>query len=105
MHNLQKLSNPDYYEAIIQIRPSNKNLLDYIENQVKKKGDVFISKRIVKDYGTDLYLTCRRFALVLARRVKRNFKCEVKSTRTLYTRNRQTSKDVYRVTVLFRFKN
>ena len=54
-------SNDQYFEAIFQLRPHNKEVEDYIRNQVKKKDKVFISKEIDKKFGIDFYLTSQKF--------------------------------------------
>ena len=92
-----------YYEAILQLRPKNKELLDYVRNQILK-NNISIAKEINKKYGVDLYLSSRKFTTALARKLKKNFKGTVKVSRSLYTRDRQTSKEVYRITILFRLK-
>ncbi len=96
-------SKDQYYEGILQLRPFNKDVLDYVKKQIEK-SDCLISKEVDLKDGTDLYLTSQRFAISLARKLKRVFKGEVKISRSIHTRSRVTSKDVYRVTVLFRLK-
>ena len=101
----QRLANKhaDYFEAIIQLRPYKQIIKDYIISQVSKRPDVRISKIVpLKSGGIDIYLTDQRFARALGQKLKRSFKGALKMSRSIYTRNRATSKDVYRVTVLFR---
>lgn len=97
-----KSHHRDYFEAIIQLRNPSKELIDFVLKQVEKREDVFISKIIKYKYGYDYYISSQRFARALGRKMSKNFKGELKSTRKIYTMDRQTSKDVYRVTVLFR---
>ena len=97
-------SNRNYFEAIIQLRPKNKDLLDFVINQINKKQDVFISKEYHKKYGTDLYITSRKFATLLGKRLKKSFKGKLITSRTLWSRDRQTSKGIYRVTICFRLE-
>lgn len=96
-------SNRGYFEAIIQLRPDNKELLSYVKKQLEKNL-IDISKEIHKKYGTDLYISSRKFAMHLARRLKRSFKGELITSRTLFSRDRQSGKGVYRVTVCFRLE-
>jgi len=93
----------NYYEAILQLRNPNKEIMNLIKNQFKKKPDVFISKQEKQKNGVDFYISSWRFALSLGRKLKKSFKGELKVSRKLYTKNRLTSKKVYRMTVLFRF--
>ena len=91
-----------YYQAVIQIRPRDKEILDYVRNQIKKKKNVEISKEVYLKYGIDVYVTDQKFARNIGQKLKKAFKGELKITKSIYTRNRLTSKDVYRGTVLFR---
>lgn len=101
MHNIP---HSNYYEAIIQLRPYKDKVVMFIRDQIEKREDVFITKELVLKTGIDFYVTSQKFAVALGRKLKKNFKGELKITRTLYTQNRQTSKKVYRVTILFRLK-
>lgn len=93
------------YQAKIQLRPKNKEILKFIRAQIKKRKDVFIAKEEFLKEGVDIYITDQRFARSLGKKIKDNFKGDLKITRTLKTRNRQTSKDVYRATICFRCEN
>ncbi len=102
---MSKLSrSKDYFEAILQIRPKNQEVLDFIKKQVEKRENDWIAKQEEKKYGVDLYISTRKFAVILGRKLKKSFDGELKITKSIFTRDRQTSKNVYRVTVLFRIK-
>jgi len=92
-----------YYEAIIQLRPADKEILKFVNKQIgKKKGKVSIAKIVELKTGVDIYLTSQRFALSLGRVLKKSFKGELKITRSLYKISRITSKKIYRLTICFR---
>jgi NMD protein affecting ribosome stability and mRNA decay len=93
-----------YFEAKIQLRPFNKKVYDFILKQVARRKDVFITKEIKCKTGMDIYLTNQRFSRSLGKKLKDNFKGELKITRTLHSRDRLRSKLRYRATVLFRLK-
>lgn len=92
----------DYYEAIIQIRPKDEEILNFVDNQIKKRKNVFISKIVEKRFGVDVYISDQRFARSLGKKLKDKFKGELKTSRKLHTRDKMKSKNVYRVTVCFR---
>lgn len=95
-------SKDQYHEAILQLRPKDERLLEFVKKKIDKKSNVFISKEVENKYGYDLYLNSRRFAWTLANSLKRTFRGTVKKSRKLFTVNRLTSKRVYRVTICFR---
>ena len=99
------MSNPQYYEGILQLRNANKELLSFFSNQLKKYPEVFVSKEVKHKTGTDYYLSSNKFVLMIGRKLNKSFKGEFKTSRRIHTRDRMTSKDVYRVTVLFRMSD
>ncbi len=94
----------DYFEATIQLRPKKKEILDFIKERIEKRKDVFISKIVEKKYGVDLYISSNKFALSLAKLLKKRFNGEIITSRSLHSRHKQTGKLLYRVTVCFRSK-
>ena len=91
----------NYYEGVLQIRNPNQELENFLMNQLRKEK-VAISKKITHKQGYDLFLTSQRFTLALGRRLNKAFRGKLTVSRRIHTRKRITSKDVYRVTVLFR---
>ncbi len=92
------------WEGVIQVRPKDKEVINFIREQVKKRGDVHISKELFFKYGADIYLTNQRITRDIGRRLKNMFDGDLKITKKIYGRDRQTSKILYRATVLFRLK-
>ena len=93
-----------YFEAIIQLRPYDDKVFDYIENAIHKRKGVFISRIDELKTGIDIYVSSQKFARALGAKLKRQFKGELKVTKKLHTEDRLTSKKLYRATVLFRLK-
>jgi len=97
--------HPEYYEAILQLRPTTDEILDFINETVSRRNDVTISKiiELKKDAGLDIYLTNQKFTRgTLGPQLKKKFKGELKITRALYGRHKRTNRLIYRATVLFR---
>ncbi len=92
------------YQAILQLRPYDEEVVEYVMDELKLRGNVFITKivELKKDMGIDLYLTSQNFAKTLSNMLKRRFKGETKITRSLYSVSKETNKKIYRLTVLFR---
>jgi nonsense-mediated mRNA decay protein 3 len=95
-------SKNQYFEAVIQLRPADDEVIRFIENQVRKRDDIFISKVEKLKTGVNFWISSQRFARTLGKKLKQSFKGELIITRTLHTRHKLTSKDLYRATVLFR---
>ncbi|MDI6737986.1 MAG: NMD3-related protein [Nanoarchaeota archaeon] len=100
----------EYYEAIIQLRASPDEIerLDevrrFVQNRLKERPSVTVSKVKEFDYGIDIYVSSQSYARAIGKKLKHAFKGVLKVTRTLHTTDRMTSKLVYRGTVLFRLK-
>ena len=96
--------NPQYFEAIMQLRNPNQELINFVENQVNKRKGAFIAKTVKQKNGMDYYISDQRLARSMGNRMKKSFKGELKTSRKIHTRNHLTSRDVYRVTICFRME-
>jgi len=94
--------NKDYFEGILQLRNPTEELIRFVENKTKKDRKALITKRLKVKGGYDFYFSSQRYLRSLGNKIKSSFAGELKTSRKLFTRKRQTSKDVYRVNVLFR---
>jgi NMD protein affecting ribosome stability and mRNA decay len=97
------MHNQSYYEAIIQLRPADEKVVDFVRSQIKERG-AFISKIEELKTGVDIYVSDQRFARALSKKLKVRFGGEVKLTRKLHTVSKSSGNPLYRVTVLFRLK-
>jgi len=94
--------NPQYFQGVLQLRNPNEELINFIRNQFNNNSRAWIAKEESLKTGIDLYISSNKFLLALGKKLKKSFKGELKVSARLHTKNRLTSKDVYRVTVLFR---
>ncbi len=104
-YRMRKQLHSDYYQAIIQLRPSTKELEKFIEDAFKDKNNVWIAKRVNLKTGVDYYISSNKFARGLGVQLKRKFGGSLKESAKLFSRDKITSKDLYRVTICFRLKN
>lgn len=95
-------TNDQGFAGILQLRPANKKLLDFVYNELKKRGNVFITKEVELKTGVDLYLTSSVFTKALGQMLKKKFGGSVKLSRSLFGYDKVKSKKVYRLTVCFR---
>jgi len=96
-----RLPRPDYYQGILQLRDINEEILSFTHNQIKKRGNVAVTKTVKHTNGLDLYITSQKFIRILGKKLKESFGGEIKISSKLHTKNRQ-GKELYRVNVLFR---
>ena len=96
------MHNPSYYEAILQLRPYNEDVVKFVLVQIKERKNVFIAKEVKLKTGIDLYISDQRFTQALGKKLKKRFKGKLIKSKKIHTVNRLTSKIVYRVTVCFR---
>ncbi len=97
---------PEYFEGILQVRNPSKELLDFVNEALKKNKDkVFASKVKKVVNGYDYYLSSNKFLRHLGRIINDNFPGELKASAKLFGRSKETSRDIYRVNVMFRLSN
>ena len=96
-----KFARPDYYQGILQLRDVNEEILSFVDNQIKKRGDVAITKTVKYSNGKDLYITSQKFIKIIGKKLRESFGGEIKTSAKLHTRNRQ-GKDLFRVNVFYR---
>ena len=94
----------NYYEGTLQLRNPNEEVINFIKNQFKNNEKVWVAKYETLKTGIDIYISSNRFLLALGKKLKKSFKGELKTSRKLHTKHKMTSKEVYRVTVLFRLE-
>jgi NMD protein affecting ribosome stability and mRNA decay len=106
--NLCEKEGTQYYEAVLQVRSSNFDILDKSIEFLKKRVEnlrhkgMFINKVEREDDGYDLYVTNKSIAQHLGRELQDLFGGEYKSSARLFSKNKQTSKNIYRVAIFVR---
>ena len=98
-------TNPNYFEGTLQLRNPNEECLNFIRNQFKNNQKAWVSKEEYHKTGIDYYISSNKFLLKLGKLLKKSFKGELIISRRIYTQHKLTSKNVYRMTVLFRLKD
>lgn len=91
-----------YFEAKIQLRPANEEVIKFIDHLINHKKGVSIAKIILFDYGLDIYISSNKFAVQIGKLLKRKFKGELKISKKLFTQDKLTSKQKYRMTICFK---
>jgi nonsense-mediated mRNA decay protein 3 len=97
-----------YFEGIFQLRNTKSREFMHLyklilkETQRAAKNGVAITKEEHVNNGIDFYFTSQKFIQQLGPKLYKNFGGQLKVNASLFSRSRQTSKDIYRVNVLFR---
>lgn len=95
-----------YFEGVIQLRnnknASFENAADYIRKRIEARKGVFITAEEELGSGIDFYVTSQKYIQTLGYELYKRFGGELKITSSLHTKDKQTSRDVYRVNVLLR---
>ncbi len=94
--------NQNYYEGILQLRNVAEEVLSFAISEIEKDGTAAISKVKETGNGYDLYITRQKFLRSLGNKLQKQFGGQIVVSRRIHTRNRQTSRDLYRVNLLFR---
>ncbi|MGV8169418.1 MAG: NMD3-related protein [Candidatus Nanoarchaeia archaeon] len=88
-----------YFEGILQLRNATQEVKEYVNNYTKKNG-VFINKTVDKGKDVDYFFVKKKQMNPLSLKLMRNFGAKIESNAQLFSYNRQTSKDIFRVNVL-----
>ena len=94
----------NYFEGILQLRDINDEVIDFAVSEIKNSG-VNIAKVKQLENGIDIYVSRQRFLRTLAGRLQKKFGGQIIVSRKLHTKSSLTSRDLYRVNVLFRLPN
>jgi len=100
MHNLEG-KHPGYYEGILQLRNADNKVYNFVRDEIRN-NNVRIAKEIGLNEGFDLYLSSNKFLIQLGKKLKSLFSGDLKISKKVYSRHKDTQKDIFRMTVLFR---
>lgn len=90
----------DYFEGVLQLRNVNDKIIDFIKDYLKN-NNVFISKESKQPNGYDITVSDKKKIQNLGSMLQKKYGGILKISPKLHTRNKQTSKDVYRVNVYY----
>ncbi|MEM4271270.1 MAG: NMD3-related protein [Candidatus Pacearchaeota archaeon] len=91
-----------YYEGVLQLRNPSKEAVKRIGELIRKRENVWIAKEEKVEGGIDFYISSWRCLLAIGKRLQKEFGGEIKISRRIWSINKLTSKNIYRVVVLLR---
>jgi len=92
----------DYFEGVLQIRNPSDDVISTVRNLINSNSNVNIAKTEKAGNGVDFYISSQKYMITMGRTLQQKFGGQLIISRRVHTRSRVTSRDVYRVTVLFR---
>ena len=94
-----------YFQGILQLRNCSKETIQFVKDETEKVGraDVYISREVKAKNGVDLYFTSNKFLRKIGKRLKNELGGDLKENEKLFSRDKQSGKNIYRLTVLFRY--
>ncbi len=92
---------PQYFEGVLQLRHPTEQILDFVYAQIQKDGRAHIAKEKVLKNGIDLFLSSQHYLQALGKKLKEKFGGVMVVSCRIQTCSHLTSKDLYRVSVLF----
>lgn len=96
----------DYFEGVLQLRGARAETLEevreFLQAYIAAHADrsLWVTKSVPRKDGVDLYLVSRRGVSELASRLQARFGGALSQSPKLFSKNRQTSKAVYRLNAL-----
>jgi len=91
--------NPNYFEAILQLRDTTDEIKEFIEDELLR-DQIPVTKIQKVTNGYDYYISDNNYTKALSRKLQQKFGGEILITSSLHTK--KDGKDIYRTTVLFR---
>lgn len=95
----------EYFEGTFQLRNATPEAIKFVRNDIAAAEGV----HLVKEYGHgkdfDFRLTSAKYIRALGKRLKLRFNGELHETSRLFSLNRQTGKEIHRVTALFKLRD
>ncbi len=91
-----------YFEGVLQLRNISDEALDWLHDEIIRAGRARIAKAKEVKGGVDLYLSSQHYMQTLGRKLQQKFGGILKITSKIHTKDFVRSRDVHRLTVLFR---
>lgn len=99
-------ADSQYFEGTLQLREATPELLEFVRADIAAhaKDGVHIAKEKGRGGSADFQLTSTKYMRQLGKRLRARFNGELTETVKLFSRNKQTSKEIYRTNVLFKLR-
>lgn len=95
----------NYYEGILQLRNIGNEVVEFAIKEIEKNENAHMAKMKKVANGVDIYMSPQKFLRNLGNKLQSRFGGQLILSTKLHTKSRVTSKDIYRVNMLFRIPN
>lgn len=93
-----------YYEGVLQLRNASDEIIHYVKKYIFS-NHIHISDEVMHDNGMDLQLSDKKKLHTLGNELHKKFGGKLKVNEQIFTRDRQTSKDMYRIHLYYEAPN
>ncbi len=94
------MKHASYFEGTLQLRNCEKEVYKFVDEYFIE-NNVGVARKIKQKKGFDFFVSSNKFLLRLKSVLLRHFSGRVLVSRKLFSRDRQTSKEIFRMTLLF----
>lgn len=95
----------NYFEGILQLRNVDTEVIEFAIGEIEKVGNSNIAKIQKIKSGIDIYLSPQKLLRSLGNKLQNRFGGQILVSTKLHTVSRVTSRELYRVNMLFRLPN
>ena len=96
------IHNKDYFEGILQLRDVSNEVVEFAVKEIEKIENSNIAKIKKVTNGVDVYISPQTLLRSLGNKLQNRFGGQLMVSTRLHTRSKLTSRDLYRVNMLFR---
>ncbi|MBI4140231.1 hypothetical protein HY485_00170 [Candidatus Woesearchaeota archaeon] len=97
---MQKPSN--YFEGVLQLRTLSNEIIDFARSEITREGKAHIAKEKKLKTGVDFWVSSQHHLQNVGKKLKEKFGGILEVSCRLHTKSHLTSKELYRVSVLFK---
>jgi len=96
----------EYFEGVLQLRNASPELIKFVKDDLHhhKKEGVHITKETSNGGDMDLILTSAKYLRRLGKLLAQRFNGELTEAARLFSNDKYTGKDIYRISVLFKMR-
>jgi len=93
-----------YFEGILQLRDMTPEIENFVvmDLAAAEFEGVHIAKQLKKNKYWDVWVTDKRYLRRLGKKLQKHFTGQLTESATLHTRDKQSSKDLFRLNVMFK---